>query len=63
MKITAIAGQHIINTNSIIDKVGMISLEEKRHASEEILSMLHEMMEVSHPLQHDAIMLMVADVT
>jgi len=55
LKITAIAGQHILGNS-------LVSMRERRHVSNEILEMMREMLHGSNPQQHDAILLMVADV-
>lgn len=58
LKISAIAGQHLL---SVTDAT-LVSMKERRHVAGEILSMMEEMMAESHPAQHDAVLLMVADI-
>eukprot|EP01032_Pedospumella_encystans_P016012 gene16012-18287_t len=58
LKISAIAGQHLLS----VTEPDLVSMREKRHVAGEILSMMEEMMAESHPAQHDAILLMVADI-
>lgn len=58
LKISAIAGQHLLS----VTEPDLVSMRERRHVAGEILSMMEEMMAESHPAQHDAILLMVADI-
>ena len=58
LKISAIAGQHLLS----VTEPDLVSMKERRHVAGEILSMMEEMMAESHPAQHDAILLMVADI-
>ena len=58
LKITSIAGQHLLSV--VGDHV--VSMREKRHVAGEILTMMQEMLHNSHEEQHDAILLMVADI-
>ncbi|KAJ1435579.1 hypothetical protein B484DRAFT_446016 [Ochromonadaceae sp. CCMP2298] len=58
LKVTAIAGQHLLN----VKDAALVSMRERRQMAGEILGLLQEMLLGSHPQQHDAVMLMVADV-
>jgi Flp pilus assembly protein TadD len=58
LKVTSIAGQHLL---SVIDGT-VVSEREKRAVAGEILTMMQEMLRYSHQDQHDAILLMVADI-
>jgi hypothetical protein len=58
LKVSAIAGQHILGVSA----PALVSMSERRRVAGEILAMLEEMIVFSHNDQHDAILLMVADV-
>lgn len=60
LKVVATAGQHILNADSNAEDI--ISIDDKRRAADEILLLLEEMLQIAHPGQRDAVMLMVADV-
>jgi tetratricopeptide (TPR) repeat protein len=58
LKVTSTAGQHLLSVAA--DDV--VTMREKRHIAGEILAMMQEMLQNSHEGQHDAILLMVADI-
>jgi tetratricopeptide (TPR) repeat protein len=58
LKVTSTAGQHLLSVAA--DDV--VTVREKRHVAGEILAMMQEMLRSSHEGQHDAILLMVADI-
>jgi tetratricopeptide (TPR) repeat protein len=58
LKVTSTAGQHLLSVAA--DDV--VTAREKRHVAGEILAMMQEMLRSSHEGQHDAILLMVADI-
>lgn len=60
LKVVATAGQHILNADSGVKDI--IGIDDKRRAADEILLLLEEMLQIVHPGQGDAVMLMVADV-
>ena len=60
LKVVATAGQHILNADSSVEDI--IGIDDKRRAADEILLLLEEMLQIAHPGQRDAVMLMVADV-
>lgn len=60
LKVVATAGQHILNADSGVKDI--IGIDDKRRAADEILLLLEEMLQIAHPGQGDAVMLMVADV-
>jgi tetratricopeptide (TPR) repeat protein len=60
LKVVATAGQHILNADSGVKDI--IGIDDKRRAADEILLLLEEMLQITHPGQGDAVMLMVADV-
>lgn len=58
LKVTSIAGQHLLS----VVAGDVVSEKEKRSVAGEILTMMQEMLRYSHEDQHDAILLMVADI-